>query len=107
MNSNTKHGYPVAGAAHEMHADHREHSGHNQHAGHSVAMFRDKFWLSLALALPVVFWSDDVQHWLGYHAPTVPGSQLIPPFLVPSSSCTAAAFLFRVHCESFPIASRA
>ena len=81
MNSNTKHGYPVAGAAHEMHAGHREHSGHNQHAGHSVAMFRDKFWLSLALALPVVFWSDDVQHWLGYHAPTFPGSQLIPAIL--------------------------
>jgi Cu2+-exporting ATPase len=81
VNSNTKHGYPVAGAAHEMHADHREHSGHNQHAGHSVAMFRDKFWLSLALALPVVFWSDDVQHWLGYHAPTFPGSQLIPAIL--------------------------
>jgi Cu2+-exporting ATPase len=81
VNSNTKHGCPVAGAAHEMHADHREHSGHNQHAGHSVAMFRDKFWLSLALALPVVFWSDDVQHWLGYHAPTFPGSQLIPAIL--------------------------
>jgi len=81
VNSNTKHGYPVAGAAHEMHANHREHSGHNQHAGHSVAMFRDKFWLSLALALPVVFWSDDVQHWLGYHAPTFPGSQLIPAIL--------------------------
>jgi Cu2+-exporting ATPase len=81
VNSNTKHGYPVACAAHEMHADHREHSGHNQHAGHSVAMFRDKFWLSLALALPVVFWSDDVQHWLGYHAPTFPGSQLIPAIL--------------------------
>jgi len=81
VNSNTKHDYPVAGAAHEMHADHREHSGHNQHAGHSVAMFRDKFWLSLALALPVVFWSDDVQHWLGYHAPTFPGSQLIPAIL--------------------------
>src|SRR5438874_11679020 len=64
-----------------MHADHRKHSGHNQHAGHSVAMFRDKFWLSLALALPVVFWSDDVQHWLGYHAPTFPGSQIIPAIL--------------------------
>jgi Cu2+-exporting ATPase len=36
-----------------MHADDREHSGHNQHAGHSIAMFRDKFWLSLAPALPV------------------------------------------------------
>src|SRR5215470_8057210 len=64
-----------------MHANHREHSGHNQHAGHSVAMFRDKFWLSLALALPVVFWSDDVKHWLGYHAPAFPGSRLIPAIL--------------------------
>ena len=45
------------------------HSGHNRHAGHSVAMFRDKFWLCLALTLPVVFWSIEVQHWLGYRAP--------------------------------------
>jgi Cu2+-exporting ATPase len=81
VNSKTKHGYLVVRAAHETHADHREHSGHNQHAGHSVAMFRDKFWLSLALALPVVFWSDDVQHWLGYRAPVFPGSQLIPAIL--------------------------
>jgi P-type Cu2+ transporter len=81
VNSNTKHGYVVAGAAHAMHADQREHSGHNQHAGHSVAMFRDKFWLSLALTLPVVLWSDDVQHWLGYRAPAFPGSRWIPPIL--------------------------
>ena len=81
MNSSTKHGYQVAGSAQAMHADPREHSGHNQHAGHSVAMFRDKFWLSLALALPVVFWSEDVQHWLGYRAPAFPGSRLIPAIL--------------------------
>jgi len=56
-------------------------SGHNVHAGHSVAMFRDRFWLSLTLTLPVVFWSSDVQHWLGYHAPTFPGSPLIPAIL--------------------------
>jgi Cu2+-exporting ATPase len=40
-------------------------------------MFRDKFGLSLALTLPVVFWSVDVQHWLGYHAPVFPGSRFI------------------------------
>ena len=39
---------------------------HDRHAGHSVAMFRDKFWLSFALTIPVVFWSTDVQHWFGY-----------------------------------------
>jgi Cu2+-exporting ATPase len=54
---------------------------HNHHAGHSVAMFRDKFWLSFALTIPVVFWSTDVQHWLGYTAPTFPGSKFFPPIL--------------------------
>jgi Cu2+-exporting ATPase len=57
------------------------HAGRDRHAGHSVAMFRDKFWLSFALTIPVVFWSTDVQHWLGYTAPTFPGSKFIPPIL--------------------------
>jgi Cu2+-exporting ATPase len=54
---------------------------HDRHAGHSVAMFRDKFWLSFALTIPVVFWSTDVQHWLGYTAPSFPGSKFIPAIL--------------------------
>src|SRR4030088_657923 len=54
------------------------HGSHDRHAGHSVAMFRDKFWLSLALTIPVVFWATDVQHWLGYTAPSFPGSGFIP-----------------------------
>jgi Cu2+-exporting ATPase len=54
---------------------------HDKHAGHSVAMFRDKFWLSLALIIPVVIWSRDPQKWLGYTAPTFPGSDLIPAIL--------------------------
>jgi len=41
-------------------------------------MFRDKFWLSFGLTIPVVFWSTDVQHWLGYAAPSFPGSNFIP-----------------------------
>jgi Cu2+-exporting ATPase len=57
------------------------HGSHDRHAGHSVAMFRDKFWLSLALTIPVVFWSTDVQHWLGYTAPSFPGSGFIPAIL--------------------------
>ncbi len=47
--------------------------GHDKHAGHSVAMFRDKFWLSLALTVPVVLLSDDVQMWFGYEIPRFPG----------------------------------
>ena len=57
------------------------HGGHDRHAGHSVAMFRDKFWLSFALTIPVVVWSADVQHWLGYTAPSFPGSKFIPAVL--------------------------
>jgi Cu2+-exporting ATPase len=44
-------------------------------------MFRDKFWLSFALTIPVVFWSTDVQHWLGYTAPSFPGWKFIPAIL--------------------------
>ena len=51
------------------------------HAGHSVAVYKDRFWLSLLLTLPVVFWSGAVQQWLGYRAPIFPGSRLIPAAL--------------------------
>jgi Cu2+-exporting ATPase len=57
------------------------HGSHDRHAGHSVAMFRDKFWLSFALTIPVVFWSPDVQQWLGYTAPSFLGSKFIPAIL--------------------------
>ncbi|MBW3667080.1 MAG: heavy metal translocating P-type ATPase, partial [Actinobacteria bacterium] len=54
---------------------------HDKHAGHMVAMFRDRFWLSLALSLPVIFYSEMVQEWFGYTAPTFPGSNWISPVL--------------------------
>src|SRR5258708_3499786 len=60
---------------------HGGHGRHDRHAGHSVAMFRVKFWLSFALTIPVVFWSTEVQHWLGYKAPAFPGSKFIPAVL--------------------------
>src|SRR6266446_2800752 len=66
---------------HSGHKMSNDHGSHDRHAGHSVAMFRDKFWLSFALTIPVVFWSTDVQHWLGYTAPSFPGSTLIAPVL--------------------------
>jgi Cu2+-exporting ATPase len=44
-------------------------------------MFRDRFWLSFALAIPVVLWSTDVQRWFDYTAPSFPGSSLIPAIL--------------------------
>ena len=55
--------------------------GHDKHAGHSVAMFRDRFWLSLVLTVPVVFYSEMVQGWFDYTAPGFPGSGWISPVL--------------------------
>ncbi|MGP4030876.1 heavy metal translocating P-type ATPase [Pseudarthrobacter sp. 1C304] len=60
--------------------EHVVHS-HGQHAGHSVAMFKNRFWLSLALAVPVVYFSPMFGHLLGYEPPVFPGSQWIPPVL--------------------------
>ncbi|MEO7118574.1 MAG: heavy metal translocating P-type ATPase, partial [Candidatus Limnocylindrales bacterium] len=72
-------GHSPAGQAPGTHEHHP--AAHDRHEGHSVAAFRDKFWLSLALTIPVVIWSRDVQEWLGYMAPTFPGSDLIPAVL--------------------------
>jgi P-type Cu2+ transporter len=76
--------HEVHGQKADPHAGHKKpmaQGNHERHAGHSVAMFRDKFWLSLALTIPVVFWSTDVQHWLRYTAPSFPGSKFIPAIL--------------------------
>lgn len=81
MNHMTKHDHERMTEPHASHAMSDRHGGHDRHAGHSVAMFRDKFWLSLALTIPVVLWSNEVQHWLGYRAPTFPGSKFIPAIL--------------------------
>ena len=51
---------------------------HDVHAGHSPTMFRDRFWLSVALTIPAVFWSEHIQMLLGYRAPAVPGASWIP-----------------------------
>jgi len=44
-------------------------------------MFRDKFWLSLVLTVPVVFWAAHIQMIFGYTAPEFPGSAWISPVL--------------------------
>jgi len=76
---------PAAGPSeHDMGASdpHGGHgAGHDRHAGHSVAMFRDRFWLSLALTIPVVLLSTDVQEWFSYQIPTFPGSAYLPAIL--------------------------
>jgi Cu2+-exporting ATPase len=50
----------------DAHAGHAGHGGHDQHAGHDPEMFRRRFWLSLALTIPLVVTSEMVMDWFGY-----------------------------------------
>ena len=63
---------------HEHHHVKNEHQEHDKHAGHSVAMFKDKFWLSLLLTMPVLVYSEMIQHWLNFTPPAFPGSEYVP-----------------------------
>lgn len=67
--------------ARHSHSDGGGHDAHDKHEGHSVEMFRDRFWLSFALTVPVVFFSETVQGWLGYRAPEFGGSEWVGPVL--------------------------
>jgi Cu2+-exporting ATPase len=72
--------------AHESHDGHGGHESHGDHGGgehahHDPAQFRDRFWVTLALAIPVIFFSDMFQELLGYEAPEFTGSEWIAPVL--------------------------
>jgi P-type Cu2+ transporter len=79
-------------AGHDMSADHQmphhggaggghaDHGGHDKHAGHDPEMFRRKFWLSLALTIPIVLTSHMVMDWFGYSI-DFPGISLVGPVL--------------------------
>ncbi|WP_245827818.1 heavy metal translocating P-type ATPase [Sinomonas mesophila] len=66
---------------HETRADAHAVHTHGEHAGHSVAMFRDRFWLTLGLTAVVVLFSPMVWHLFGAMPPMFPGSEWIPPVL--------------------------
>jgi Cu2+-exporting ATPase len=60
------------------HAAHAEHGAHTDHTGHEE-MFRRRFWVSLALSIPVLLYSPMVQSLLGFTMPAFPGSRWIEP----------------------------
>ncbi|MBS3903610.1 MAG: copper-translocating P-type ATPase [Anaplasmataceae bacterium] len=54
------------------------HEGHNKHAGHSTNIFKNKFWVSFILSIPVVLYSDIVKILFGWQAPAFTGSEYLP-----------------------------
>ncbi|SEL56837.1 Cu2+-exporting ATPase [Chitinophaga rupis] len=80
---------------HEQHEHHQEHapaatktdqhthhkaqdhtSSHNEHAGHHTADFLKRFWLCVALTIPVLLLSHMIQQWMGFTF-TFPGDKYV------------------------------
>jgi P-type Cu2+ transporter len=76
-NEHRQHAEPDEHTAHGQHGAHVGHGGHGDHA----ARFRDRFWWSLALTVPVVAYSEMVQVWLQFTPPHFPGSGWVAPVL--------------------------
>ncbi len=94
-NQNHKHRHEHHDDVHDNHVDHAEHSlnhdskkmgdqDHGEHTHHGTdhtgheKMFRNRFWWSLILSIPVLLFSEMLQRWLGFSMPTFPGSDWIP-----------------------------
>jgi len=71
--SEPKHAHPSG--------EHASHTGHDKHAGHTPEMFRDRFFVSLLLTLPILYFSEQLQAWFGYRAAQFPGSAWVNPVL--------------------------
>ncbi|AFY70014.1 copper-translocating P-type ATPase [Thalassoporum mexicanum PCC 7367] len=65
--------------AHHQNHDSHDHGGHDKHAGHSPEMFKQRFFGSLVLTLPILYFSQQLQDWLSYQAVSFPGSVWISP----------------------------
>ena len=58
--------------------DQGAHVGHTDHSGHEQ-LFRRRFWVCLALTVPVLLYSPMLQMWFGFHMPSFPGSTWVGP----------------------------
>ena len=71
---------------HEHHGHHTSstdggHGGHDKHAGHSPQMFKRRFFISLLLTLPILYFDPHFQEWFNYQAIQFPGSAWVSPIL--------------------------
>ncbi len=55
-----------------------EHHAHIDHTGHED-LFRRRFWICLALSVPVILYSPMIQEWFGFTMPEFPASAWIVP----------------------------
>jgi Cu2+-exporting ATPase len=70
-----------ANSSHEPQSHTTDGHDHDKHEGHSPEMFRDRLLVSVLLTIPILYFSDQFQAWLGYEAVSFPGSALVTPVL--------------------------
>ena len=81
-NPHHKHSHPHSEPQHaHPSGGHAAHTGHDKHAGHTPEMFRDRFFGSLLLPPPFLYFSEHFQDWFGYRAAQFPGSAWVNPVL--------------------------
>ncbi|NPV91195.1 MAG: heavy metal translocating P-type ATPase [Firmicutes bacterium] len=76
----TRHGHnqsTLAGAP----GSHARHSGGSDHSSHSPQAFKNRFWISLLLTVPILVYSHHIQAWFGFSPPHFTGSEYMPPLL--------------------------
>ena len=61
-------------------SDHHDHD-HSDHDHHSPEAFRNRFWLSVALTLPILYLSAELQDGLGSEAASFPDNKCIASVL--------------------------
>ena len=66
---------------HEGHGGHGGHEGHDKHEGHDPKDFLRRFWVSVLLTVPVLYFSTQLQSWLGYRAYQAPWTAWVGPVL--------------------------
>lgn len=64
------------GSVQTVHGRSSVHAAHVDHTGHEL-IFRNRFWICLALTVPVLLYSHMIQMWLGFTMPRFPGSDWI------------------------------
>lgn len=69
------------GHGHVQPESHRPTQGQDRHAGHTPRIFRDRFWVCVALTVPILALSEDVRGWVGLAPVRFWGSAWVVPTL--------------------------
>jgi Cu2+-exporting ATPase len=68
-------------AAHAGDVTHEAAGAHEEHGEHTAELFRRRFFVTLALTIPILVFSETIQGWFRFDIPEFPGDEAIAPVL--------------------------